>query len=298
MTTVRSQVEAIIREELGKSGVAVAWDMREVHVLPDSKIVIEYTSSEGSLSQALIEHFFPSEAPDIEVAHFTSTDSFRSIVTSNELRLFSPLKRISEQEFRPFSEDFGLSGYLDTSNGEPYYKTLMGSLFYTSFTQPQPPDPSYMWQVFGDQGRGVKLIFKVSPIESRAEFRRVRYSSKNEAAKSLIGSITRRIQQECGRHFIMRGISRVGAFYLPLGYSLETEKETRLLVKSWGEGPAHKLVLGQGDDAYLPLALGSNANQFCLLNLVEVQSGSNSDKAEIDRILMNSRSSGARRSDA
>lgn len=298
MTSLRAQVEAIIQEELANAHVAVNWDMDEIHVLPDSKVVIEYTSSEGSLSQALIEHFFPAEQAGAEVSHFTSLNSFKSIAASNELRLSSLLKRINEQEFRPFSEDFGLSGHLDTSDGEAYYKALMESLFYTSFTDAEPNDPNYMWQLFGDQGKGVKLTVQVSPIKRRAELRRVRYSSQNEAAKSLISSIMRRIKQECGRHFIMRDISRVGAFYLPLGYSLEREEETRLLVKSWGDGPAHELASGQADQAHLPLELGIGANEFCSLNIVEVQSGPQSNGAEIDNVLANSSFSGARRSNA
>lgn len=298
MNILRDQVESIIREELAKACVDVDWDMAEIHVLPDSKTVVEYTSSEGSLSQALIEHFFPAQSTGTEVAHFTSLASLRSIVDSNELRLGSLLKRINEQEFKPFSEDMGLSGYLDTTDGEPYYKTLMEGLYYTSFTAQEPHDPQHMWQLFGDKGKGVKVTFQVSPIQRRAELRRVRYGSKREAAKSLISSIMRRVEQECGWHFIMRGISRVGAFYLPLGYSLEREEESRLLVKAWGCGPAHELIQGEGEDAFLPLGLGVGENEFCALDIVEVQSGPNTEKAVIDRVLANSRFSGIRCSDA
>ncbi len=296
MTALRAQVETIIKEELAIACVAVDWDMDEIHVLPDSDVVIEYTSSEASLSQALIEHFFPAEKAGIELAHFTSLESFESIAKSNELRLSSLLKRLNEQEFKPFAVDFGLLGYLDAKNGEPYYKTLMGDLFYTSFTDPEPNNSSYMWQLFGDQGKGVKITFQVSPIERHAEIRRVRYGSKNQAVKSLIKSIMLRIKQECGRHFVMRGISRVGAFYLPLGYALELEHETRLLVKSWGDGPAHQLVSGDQQCKYLPLMLGTGGNKFCSLNIIEIQSGSMSDNAKVDRALENSSFSGARRS--
>ncbi len=296
MTSLRDRVVAIIREELTNAGVEAAWEMNEIHVLPDSEVVIEYTSSEGSLSQALIEHFFPAEKPGIEVAHFTSLGSFRSIAASNELRLSTLLKRINEQEFKPFASDFCLSGYLDSRNSEPYYKVLMSSLFYASFTDPDPNDPDYMWQIFGDQGRGVKITFEVSPIERRAEVRRVRYSSENEAMKSLLATIMLRIRRECGRSFIMRGISRVGAFYLPLGYSLEQESETRLLVKCWDNSPAHELVTGQADRAYLPLKLGPYANEFCSLRIVAVQAGPMSDASEVDKILDDSSFSGARRS--
>lgn len=298
MTGLRSQVEHIIRDELDKAQVTAPWNMNEIHVLPDSKTVVEYTSSAGSLSEALVEHFFPKEVAGSRLSHFTSLDSFKSILGSNELRLGSLIKKISQQEFQPFSCDFGLSGYLDASDGEPYYKSLMADLFYTSFTTTEPDDPNYMWQVFGEQHRGVKITFEISPIRSRAELRKVRYCSASDASKSLIASIMRRIKQECDRHFIMRGISRIGAFYLPLGYSLEREDETRLLVKSWGTGPAHELISGHGEDAYLPLSLGLDGNEFCTLNIVEVQAGAQSDGAEIVRALAASRFAGVRCSDA
>lgn len=285
MTGLRHQVENIIREELDKAQVTVPWDMNEIHVLPDSKAVIEYTSSAGSLSEALVEHYFPAEPAGARFSHFTSMDSFKSILASNELRLGALIRKVNQQEFRPFSEDFGLSGYLDETDGEPYFKSLMADLFYTSFTTTEPDDPDYMWQVFGRQYRGVKITFEISPIRSRAELRKVRYCSATDAAKSLIASIMRRIKEECNRHFIMRGISRIGAFYLPLGYSLEREDETRLLVKSWGVGPAHDLISGNGDEAYIPLAFGSGGNEFCMLNIVEVQAGAQSDRTEIERAL-------------
>jgi hypothetical protein len=86
----------------------------------------------------------------------------------------------------------------------------------------------------------------------------------------------------------MRGISRVGAFYLPLGYSLEKEEETRLLIKSWGEGSAHELIENDGQYTYIPLALGAGKNDFCDINIVEVQVGGKCDKSEVEKMLKDS----------
>jgi hypothetical protein len=213
---LRDKVEKIISEELANFSVNAEWNMDEIHVLPDSKTVIERTSSTGSLSQAIINHYFPPILDTVTQAHFTTLCKFQSILDSKSLRLYSLFKRVNEQEFKPFTEDFGLTGYLDDKDGEPYYKTLMGDLFYTSFTNSAPSDEAHMWNVFGTGGNGVKLILEISVIQSRTELRPVKYSTQSQAAGSLIKQLMRRIKSECDRHFIMRGISRVGAFYLPL----------------------------------------------------------------------------------
>ena len=279
MPTLRAQVEEIIRDELERARVEVDWNMNEVHVLPGSNIVVEWTSSRGSLSNGLIEHFFPAERADIKVAHFTRLANFKNILKSGELRLRPLLNRIDEQEFHQFAVHFELQGYLDSENEDPYYQTLMRDLFYASFTDPRPDNEDHMWDAFGDQGNGVKIVFQISPIEYRAEVRRVKYMTKEDAFSSLIATILRRIRDECGRHFVMRGISRIGAFYLPLGYSLELETEIRLLVKAWGEGPAHELIASDASGNYMGLRLRDN--DFCLLNVVSVECRNPDSLAEV-----------------
>jgi len=145
-----------------------------------------------------------------------------------------------------------------------------------------------LWNVFGDRGNGVKIVFELSVIKSRSELRPVKYQTRSQAASSLIKKINDRIQNECKRHFIMRGISRVGAFYLPLGFSLEKEEETRLLVKSWGEGPAHDLIESDGQYTYIPLKLDAGNNLFCNLSIVEVQAGEMCDRSEVEKLLNDS----------
>jgi len=287
MESLQDRVQKIIHEEMEASGATGPWDMREIHVLPGSHIVIEYSSSQGTLSQLIIEYYFPLIREQKRLAHFTSLEKFKSIISTGTLRLYSLRKRINEQEFKTFSEDFGLVGYLDDSQGEPYYKTLMSDLFYTSFTNPNPADEPYMWNVFGASGAGIKILFDVSIEEDRAELRPVIYRTKNQAAGTLVKRLMDRIHAECGRRFIMRGISRIGAFYLPLGYSLEKEEETRLLIKSWGEGPVHDMVVRTGNDAYIPLPINNNVNSFCKLIVAEVQVGPNCNTLEIKEFLQN-----------
>jgi len=161
MVPIQDRVEAIIKEELNRAGISAPWNMREMHVLPDSKCVVEHTSCEGTLSESLIDHHFPRITGEIEVAHFTKPEFFESIISSGELRLYSILKRLNEQEFKPFAESHGLTGYLDEKDGESYYILLMRDLYYTSFSRLDNSDENFMWNIFAERGTGVKIIFNL-----------------------------------------------------------------------------------------------------------------------------------------
>ena len=93
---VKSKVKRIIEDELTKSNVSAEWSMDEIHILPESNVVIEYTSSKGSLSQAIINHYFPPILDTSHQAHFTTLDNLESILSTNSLRLYTLEKRINE----------------------------------------------------------------------------------------------------------------------------------------------------------------------------------------------------------
>ncbi|ELA6610894.1 hypothetical protein RDG71_004476 [Vibrio alginolyticus] len=282
---MREKVKNIIDQELSAANINISWTMDDIHVIPNMNTVLERTSSDGVLSEALINHHFPQIIDEVELAHYTSYKSFESIIKSKELRLYSILKRIDEQEFLPFVEEHGLKGYLDEIEGEPYYKTLMKDLFYTSFTNNSVNDEDYMWNYFGDNHSGVKIVFKLKVIKRRADLRPVLYHSNSINPSTVIKSLSERILQECNRHFVLRGISRICAFYLPLGYQLEKEEETRLLVKSWGEGVAHDMIENDGEYSYIPLKIGVGENDFCEITISEVLVGNKCDKAKVTDIL-------------
>lgn len=285
MNTLQKQVKGIIDEELAKSGITTRCDINAICIT--QKIVVEHDSESEPpiISEAILNHHFPRISDALELAHFTSFDACFGILNSNALHLCSILKRINEQEFQPFSQAHGLDGYLATSNGEPYYQTLMRDLFYTSFTERDPKDEAYMWNIFAKGGTGAKLIFRVKVNQRRSELRPILYHSSSSSPTTLIKTLSDRILNECGRHFIPRGISRIGAFYLPLGLGLENEDETRLLIKAWDYGPARDLVIGSDANAYIPLALGDSKNQFCDLELLEIQAGPKADNVKLQNIL-------------
>lgn len=282
-TELRTKVESILQDELSNANIDTSVNMNEIHALPDSKCVIEHTSSEAALSEAILNFHFPRIIDSVEVAHFTSIDVLRSIAKSNEFRLYTLLKRLNQQEFEPFCQEHGLSGYLDTSDEEPYYKTLAKEIFYSSFTQTTNCDENYMWNVFANSGKGVKLFLKIKPIQKRSELRPILYHSSAKNPSTLIKKIRERVLNECDRHFIIRGISRIGAFYLPLGFQLEKEEEVRLVVKNWGSGPAFELIKTDqklGFD-YIPLGLGENGNIFCHISVERIMCGPNASQQEV-----------------
>ncbi len=282
---IQRQVFGIIKEEFVRAGLKTVLDINDILVPLNSNVVIENTSSNGLISESIIEHHFPKITTEVELAHFTDYKGCKGIIESGELQLASILKWISESEFRSFAETHGLHDYSESSNGDPYYKTLMCDLFYASFTKREPNNLTDMWDTYAERGTGAKFVFKMKVVQQRSELRPILYHSSSKNPPTLIKSLSDRIFNECGRHFVMRGISRIGAFYLPMGYGYELEDESRLLVKAWDTGSARNLIIGNGDEAYLPLKIGKSKNEFCDLELVEVQSGPKSDVDNIRQLL-------------
>ena len=113
-------------------------------------------------------------------------------------------------------------------------------------------------------------------------------TTRNQQTPLVIKALSDRIYAECRRHFIMRGISKIGAFYLPLGYQLEKEEETRLLIKSWGDGLAYKMNTKGEDYPYIPLKIGKEQNEFCDIQISRIYMGANCDRQRVREVLKSS----------
>lgn len=141
-----------------------------------------------------------------------------------------------------------------------------------------------MWDHFADHGRGVRLIFRVQPVQRRAEMRSVRY--KNTLSQTIIQELMNAARTLIGRALILMGISRIAAFYLPLGYV--DEEETRLLIKRFNVAGLPQnpwaSVQDDGQNQYLPLPLNDD-NQFCRIDLLRVDAGPNCSQQAINKIL-------------
>ncbi|AKR42216.1 hypothetical protein [Methylophilus sp. TWE2] len=272
IVNIKEKTKLIIDEELLNAGLNLTWDINELHFHKDSSSIIEQTSSDGRLSKALINHFFPSKVTSSVLAHYTSLEKFESIISTRTIRLNCLLNKLGEAEFRTFSEDYGLAGHYD-ENGRAIDEVLMEQIFFCSFTNLQPKNEDLLWSVFGKQNQGVKLQFEITVNRDRSELRPMKYSSKIDLGKSLFKTIATRLKQECNRDFVLRGISRIGAFYLPVDRGLESEEETRLLVKTWGSGTGHDLIVNKGSSSYFPIPIDDLENDFCHIKLVSVVVG-------------------------
>lgn len=270
--TIEAKIKRIIDEEISKAGLHLNWNINELLILKDGDYILEKSTSNENLSKALIDHFFPRKLTSAVLAHYTSLEKFASILSTRTIRLNCLLDKLGEAEFKSFSEDYGFAGHVD-ENGRPYDEVLMEQTFFTSFTNLMPNNENLLWNVFGKQGAGVKIQFEITVNQERSELRPIVYSSETDITKSLLKTIVNRLKEECNKDFIPRGISRIGAFYLPVDRGLESEEETRLVVKTWGEGPGHDLIVVNGNSRYFPIEIDKPDNDFCHVKLISVEAG-------------------------
>ena len=231
-------------------------DMREM-VLTDRSM--RETSKYDGLTCAILDHDIPSLNGTTTLDHYTDGAGFRGIMKSGELRLSSLARRSNQGELDTFAWEHGLDGYVE-QNGpvKPPLKEAASNLFYASFTA-QPPDDD-LWDGFGDRGNGYRLRFEVTP-EGAGNLREIRYHGK----ATLLRQVNDALVAAGLPRFILKGVSRIGAFYLPATW--QNESETRLLAKRFRCCDAPVVETPQGE--YWPIPIG-RANPIAQLNLIEV----------------------------
>ena len=236
--------------------------MDETELSIRSKVILEPTSSR-KLSNAILEAMFPRQQAPITALHYTSIDGLRGIASSGEMRLYAVRKRVDEGELKTFAKRHRLDGYLDTNNGQAYYKELSDDLFYASFARETHGDPAGMWALFGEHGKGVRLQMRLKPED--AELRPIQYE---QPSRTILNELNDALTAEGLPPFLPWTISRIGAFYLPS--SLAPESEIRLMIKRYdrGRSPARS----DGMHEYWPVPI-DRANSQCTIELVEIAIG-------------------------
>jgi hypothetical protein len=160
----------------------------------------------------------------------------RSIASSCELRLYSVSKRINEGEPDTFARKHGLKGYFHSSGGPPFYKELAHDIFYIFFARPGGANEDELWNVFAEQGRGVRLKFVVNPIA--AELRPIQ---SEQPGTTLLNELNQALESAGEPPFIPRTLSRTGAFYLPCIF--RREDELRLMLKRHANGATMRRMM-------------------------------------------------------
>lgn len=179
----KKKVADIIRDCLKPLGLDDHIDERELHVR--DKYIAETTSQQSGLSRAVLDQMFPGEPSPSTLYHYTSLAGLKGIASTGELRLFPIRNRLDQGgELEAFAKTHYLEGYLDTAQGEAFYKELSDRLFYVAMTRMPPKNPSLMWSYFA-AGTGVRLEFEVR--RKAAELRPIRYETQGE--KTLLSEI-------------------------------------------------------------------------------------------------------------
>ena len=157
-------------------------------------------------------------------------------------------------------------------------------LFYTSLTRLPSANEARMWTDFGDHGRGVRLIFRVQPILNHAELRWVRY--QDPLLRTILQELMHAARTQLNLRLVLMGISRMGAFYLPMGY--HEEDETRILIKRYNvPGMPYDpwaAVRNDGPHQFLPIPLNQD-NGLCRIDLVRVDRGPKRRQRDVNREL-------------
>jgi len=219
--------------------------IRETISFDDITITSNLVHLKEKPSELIVDSLWAS-IPSATVYHFTSTEVAEKILNSGMLRLTNIAKRISEDEIVTFCKSHGLDGYLDEdANGVPDFKSdLVPGLFYASFTDTNlsEEEQKYFWNEFGG-GDGVRL--KIQVTARNPNFRKIHYEKNEGKPIALLDDLNKCIQKRCGRRYLLQGVSRLCAFYLP-GKKYKRENEYRALFKVFKDvvGPDLKTEKG------------------------------------------------------
>jgi hypothetical protein len=222
------QIASVLNSELAGWPELSGLDFTRLHAT--ASIVREQSGSGSSLSNAIFDATFPRADASKEYFHYTRQYTFESIIGSGDMRLYWLKKRLSDYEYQTFCDDHSLDGYteVDPLTGVPLFDSIAEDLFYLSVTE-KSGNPT-MWELFGDKGNGACLRLTLTPIYERSQLRHIRY--KGTQRKTMIRIIQDTIKDTFGLHFILDGLSRVPAFYLPM--MLKDENEIRLISNAFG----------------------------------------------------------------
>ena len=261
-------VEKILDPILSQVGIRQTFDIWEMQIR--DQVIVENTGNKNRFSNAVLDYMFPKERTPAELLHYTKMDGLRGIAASGELRLYPILKRIDQGELDVFAITHRLDGYL-RGPGKPYYIDLSEDLFYVSLARPGAANEPYMWNIFGEQGRGVRLRLRLMP--QQADLRGIQYARES---RTLLNQINDALAQEGQPPFVPWTISRIGGFYLPS--NLNTEDEVRLMIKRHKDGADVTRSDGQYD--YWPIPIGAQ-NAICMIELTGIECGPNANRASV-----------------
>ncbi|MEQ1945250.1 hypothetical protein ABMA32_22790 [Mesorhizobium sp. VNQ89] len=259
----------VFRSVLGAAIPDQVFTERAVTISDDGQRLYEFTGNNRVLAEAVLGVDFPRAAGPIELDHYTTLTGLKAIVASRKIHLRAVATYLHEGEFATFAQEHGLQGYFDDNGrGKQVLEDLSDNLFFISLTKPGNPDETTLWDAFANEGRGVRLRLRVTPTPA-GDLRTMSYQTGHPTALKQINDA---LASE-GLVYTPWTISRICAFYLPLGYRVE--REVRLLVKRHEDGVDR--TIQRGPHTVWPVALAApgatTGDPACEIELVEVTAG-------------------------
>lgn len=245
---------------------------------------------EGSkLSENLFNTFFPKANLDF-YSHYRSLEGFEKIVKGKKLRFYSLVKHFG-QEFQQFYVDHNMDGYFNKiylPSGKPYIEYLMSEIFTLCLSGDKDKETiNYCWSSFGNQGKGVKLIFEIN--SRTTDFRKILYRKKKTGAINSIKNLNTFFIKNFNRFFLFSQTSKFGAFYI--NNSMTLEDEYRFLIKKQTDnyGFASEIQIDNDLTAQYGKEISyieeNFINPYGEFKLKKVQPGPYCDIKEVRRIL-------------
>lgn len=240
------------------------------------------TPIDKQLTKIIYDHYYPA-AKSGTYAHFTNLEALDGITNQRKLRLTSTYKRKDDLEFALFYVDHNIEGFKNATSTSASNDELMKNLFYISLTADQAMEIDIqrgIWDYFGVQGTGVKLIFDIET--EHIDFRDVHYPNpKKTKSTQLFSRLENKIYSTFRKHLLFNSISKVGSFYIDSKF--KDEFETRFLIKNLSDDYFFNFeILNFNGIPYIELDFIS---EWAKIEPVKVQPGAECDCKLVQEIL-------------
>jgi hypothetical protein len=223
-----------------------------------AKSIIEH-SSYSAITDTIVGADMPEIVGPTTLDHYTGGTGFRGITGSRELWLTPVLRRLHEGELGPFAIEHGLDGYVDANGvATSLMREAATDLCYASLTAAPPDD--HLWETFGERGSGYRLRFEITQ-GAAGRLRAIRYQS----GKILLKRVNDDLVAHGLPRFVLKGVSRLGAYHLPL--VLSSEKETRLLAKRFAVGDDPVVATPSGEHWPVPIGTSNDTADVTLAQI-------------------------------
>jgi hypothetical protein len=232
----------------------------------------------AKLSNILFDIYYPKPTEKL-FYHYTKISALSHILKGN-LKLNSLIRNENYEEFQTFYSDHNILGYFENvdEDGNNMKDVLMKEIYtfcMASKDNLNIENENSLWKSFGDNKNGVRIEFEVETNHS--DFRKIYYKDRNFTVENLlIKKLNINIENRFNRNLFIRGVSKIGMFYLPGSYKIENE--VRFAIKKHTDD--YKFDFSDNAD-YILLPFNSEYAKF---KINKIKIGENCTKEQIQEI--------------